>query len=259
MLTARLCKRRCAEKNFPLRNVDPYTFAAHWDLPTQNPSQPTQCCRKEENLCLSMSLIGHGGSLRLTPRNRLHPSQHISRCSQDDDRLQLTLKTVIGTTSSSPNAFDSDASRHLFAHCAGPAAIVAEVHEDLSITQRLFRALSNVSPVNSTTSFYNSSTPPATPTRSRRGSPFKDGSYTNGIGPVEYASESPSNSRVQNTVREATCVSLSRQGNFLAVGEVNVGHRLSMAKANYHRQVTTRECSYFLQLLRYQPIFLCPF
>ena len=169
-----------------------------------------------------MSLSGRGGVLRLTPRNRLPPSNPVSKASSDDDRLQLTLKTVIGTTTNTPNAFDSIAARHVFAHCAGPAAIVCEVDEDLNVTQRLFRARPNASPVNSTASFYNPSTPPSTPTRNRRGSPFKDTGYTNGAGPLEsaYVSESPSNSRVRNSVREATCLSLSRQGNLLAVGEV---------------------------------------
>ena len=169
-----------------------------------------------------MSLNGRGGVLRLTPRNRLPPSNPGLRASSDDDRLQLNLKTVIGTTTNAPNAFDSIADRHVFAHCAGPAAIICEVDEDVNVTQRLFRARPNASPVNSTASFYNPSTPPSTPTRSRRGSPFKDSGYMNGAGPLEstYIPDPPSNSKVRHSVREATCLSLSRQGNYLAVGEV---------------------------------------
>lgn len=167
-----------------------------------------------------MSSFGHAGGLRLTPRHRLHPPHNVAR-SQEDERLQLSLKTVIGTTTSSPNAFDSDSACHNFVYCAGPAAIISHVHEDLEITQRLFRARQNVLPVNATSSFYNPSTPPATPNKSTHGSPFKDGGYANRSGASsEYNPDSPGTGRIQNRVREATCVSLSRQGSYLAIGEV---------------------------------------
>ena len=167
-----------------------------------------------------MSSIGHGGGLRLTPRHRLYPPANATR-SQDDDRLQLCLKTVIGTTTTSANAFDSSPSRHCFVYCAGPAAIVSQAHEDFSITQRLFRARPNALPINATPSYYNPHTPPTTPTRSRQGSPFKEAAFTNGHGAtLEYIPDSPGTRRSQNRVREATCVSIGRQGDFLAVGEV---------------------------------------
>ena len=177
-----------------------------------------------------MSSIGHGGGLRLTPRHRLHPTYHFAR-SQEDERLQLCLKTVIGTTTSSPNAFDSDGARHNFVYCAGPAAIVSHVDEDIGITQRLFRARHNAPPVNATTSFYNPSTPPTTPSKgSRHGSPLKDGPSANGLGASsEYSPDSPGTGRIQNRVREATCVALSRQGGLLVVGEVRVFYKRDLS------------------------------
>ena len=169
-----------------------------------------------------MSSIGHGGGLRLTPRHRLYPKSNATR-SQEDDRLQLCLKSVIGTTTTTANAFDSNLIRRCFVYCAGPAAIVSQVHEDFSITQRLFRASPNAVPVNPTPSFYNPNTPPTTPTRSRYGSPFKEGGLANGIGAaLEYAVDSPGTRKLQNRVREVTCVSIGCQADLLVVGEVGI-------------------------------------
>lgn len=163
--------------------------------------------------------------MRRTPRHRLHPPHDAARF-REVERLQLSLETVIGTTTSSPNAFDCDSARHSFAYCAGPAAIISYVYEDLKITQRLFRARQNALPINATSSFYNPSTPPTTPSKSKLGSPLKDGPPDIGCGAsTGYTPESPGMGRIQNRVREATCVSLSRQASFLAVGEVGVGYR----------------------------------
>ena len=172
-----------------------------------------------------MSSIGHAASLRLTPKSRFHPiqtpTQTPTKISRDDSGLQLTLKNVIGTTTSSANAFDAVAEHHTFVCCAGPAAILSRVDEKLNITQRLFRARPNALPINATPSFYNPSTPPTTPGRSRQGSPLKEGIY--GIGSaasLEYSAETQGQSKASNRSKETTCVSLSRCGKFLAVGEV---------------------------------------
>ena len=172
-----------------------------------------------------MSSIGHAASLRLTPKNRFHPIQTLTqtptKVSRDESGLQLTLKNVIGTTTSSASAFDAVAEHHTFVCCAGPAAILSRVDENLNITQRLFRARPNALPVNPTLSFYNPSTPPTTPGRGRQGSPLKEGIY--GIGSsasLEYAAESQGHSKAGHRSKESTCVSLSRCGKFLAVGEV---------------------------------------
>ena len=168
-----------------------------------------------------MSSIGHGGGLRNFPRHRLHLPHNGIR-SQEDDRVQLSLKAVIGTTTTSPNGFDSASELDCFAYCAGPAVIVSQIHRDLTVTQRLFRARQNASSLNWTPSFYNPTTSPTTPTRSRHGSPFKDGSFSASLMMTpEHTSDSPTTGKSPNCVRETTCVSLGRRSNLVAIGEVS--------------------------------------
>lgn len=168
-----------------------------------------------------MTAIGHGAGLRLTPKHKYHPSYSATRAVQEESVPQLALKNVIGTTTASANAFDSLPEHNSFLYCAGPAAILSQVDLDLNINQRLFRARPNATPTNATPSFYNASTPPNTPARSRHGSPLKDGGYGAQFStPSEYAPDSSNVSKTLNRVREATCVSIGRGGKFLAVGEV---------------------------------------
>ena len=161
----------------------------------------------------------------LTPKNRLHAVQASGFSATRHDRehgiLQLSFRSVVGTTTSSINAFDALLEHNTFAYCAGSAAVLSRVDEELSITQHLFRARPNALPMNATPSFYNSATPPSTPGQSRRGSPLKDGDC--GLidrGLPEYYQGSPNQIRASNRSRETSCVSLSRGDNLMAVGEV---------------------------------------
>lgn len=150
------------------------------------------------------------------------PGLHATKQARGYDSLQLSLKSVFGTTTNSMNAFDALPEHHTFVCCAASAAVLSRVDEHLNITQDLFRARPNVFPINATPSFYNPATPPSTPGKSRRGSPLKDGGC--GItdkGLLGYSPDSPSKSRPNNRSREVSCVSLSRGGNLMAVGEVN--------------------------------------
>jgi len=173
-----------------------------------------------------MSVIGNAASCKRTPRKVLQLGQTASPVStrppREDSGLHLTLKSVIGTTTSSANAFDTDPENDSFVCCAGPAVVLSQVDEKCGISQQLFRARESASAVNSTSSFYNPSLPPSTPSRSRQGSPLKDRSY--GLGPSAFydnAPDSPVHGRANIRNREATCVSLSSKGHLLAVGEVN--------------------------------------
>ena len=155
------------------------------------------------------------GGLSLTPRNRFRTTQDLTQNREIDQSWQLTLKSVIGTTTTSNNAFDYISEHSVFAYCAGPAVIISKVDEELNVSQRLFRSKHSASPINGISSFYNPITPPTTPSRSRHGSPLKEGSYGS-----DEISASPGSGRVGVWNREATCISLSRGGRFLAVGEV---------------------------------------
>lgn len=166
-----------------------------------------------------MNGIGRGG-FALTPRSRYRTGQEGAVGRRDDDGWQLSLKSVIGTTTSSNNAFDCLPEHHVFAYCAGPAVILSHVDESFNVTQRLFRARPNTAPINASQSFYSPNTPPTTPIRSRHGSPLKE-SIPGGLGAASgYTTGSPGGVKAATLNREATCISLSRGNRFLAVGEV---------------------------------------
>lgn len=157
----------------------------------------------------------------LTPKSRFYPSRGARRSSQEDLGVHLGLKTVIGTTTSTPNAFDYLPENNVFAVCAGSAVIVGQVDADTNVKQRLFRARPNARSVNEISSYYNASTPPATVSRSRLASSLRDGGYGGGYAVEDIATESPSANQLSKRTRETTCISLSAQGNLLAVGEVS--------------------------------------
>ena len=161
-----------------------------------------------------------------TPMSRSHASRNAgpshTRPAQELNSLRLSLNSVVGTTTDSVNSFDALPEHHTYVCCAGSAAVLARVDEHLNIIQHLFRARPNAAPINATPSFYNPATPPSTPGRSRYGSPLKDGGcgiVYNGL--QNHHPDSPSQGRANNRSRETSCVSLSRGGNLMAVGEVN--------------------------------------
>lgn len=171
-----------------------------------------------------MSSIGHAASPMITPTSRFHATQNpgliSTKQARENNNLQISFKGVAGNTTNTVNAFDA-LSEH-YVCCAGSAAVLSRVDERLDITQQLFRVRPNALPINATPSFYNPATPPNTPGKSRHGSPLKDtgcGIVYNGL--QDYLPDSPSQGRVKNRSRETSCVSLSRGGNLMAVGEVN--------------------------------------
>jgi len=145
----------------------------------------------------------------------------------------LSLKRIIGTTVSSPTAFDSLSSSHVFAYTAGAAAIVvnliADEREDeegkgthvTKYSQRFFRARPTAIPLNAI-----ASGAPSTPTLANR-STVRDNvsSYTytpsTPFTNLDW-SDSPSGKTwtSRERIKAATCLSISGDGRFLAVGEV---------------------------------------
>ncbi|KAL2372379.1 hypothetical protein RJ035_004708 [Blastomyces gilchristii] len=166
-----------------------------------------------------------GASLKLTPAKSpiLKPAARPPH--RPPHYSTLSLQTVIGTTTSNPNGFSFHEPTKSFALCAGSATILAEIDEDLNISQRFFRARPTASPVNPIQSFYNTSTPPTTPdTRTRSLQPTGRASTING---APYAN-SPNSEWGENTssrtwtsrerIKAITCVSISPNGRFLATG-----------------------------------------
>lgn len=138
---------------------------------------------------------------------------------------RLSLKRVVGTTCSSPTGFDAGNSS--FAYIAGGAVVVVDVDRD-SYCQRFFRARPTALPIYPATTFTNApSTPTGTPkandSRGRVGP--RDSSYGT---PSEWASESPGSKTwtSRERIKAATCLALSRDGKYLAVGETGYAPRV---------------------------------
>lgn len=165
---------------------------------------------------------------RLTPSSSSHlknPSVK-SPLKTHRQELSLALRQVIGTTTNSVNGFDCLSSARSFAFTAGAAAVVAHVEDDGQITQHFYRARPMAVPVNPPSSAYGPSTPvnAAAEARNRTAASLRDtGIGTSPFGsPVVDWADSPGTRAwtVRDRVKAATCVSLSPDGRYLAVGEV---------------------------------------
>lgn len=166
-----------------------------------------------------------GSSLKITPSNSpvLRPgTRSLSKASHQSS---LSLQTVIGTTTTTPNGFSSHDQSKSFALCAGSAAVLAEIDDTGSLSQRFFRARPSATSVNPTSSFYNQSTPPATPDpKTRSLSHIRSNPHLNvpNGSPSSEAGDggSPRAWSSRERVKAVTSVSISPNGRFLAVGEV---------------------------------------
>lgn len=172
------------------------------------------------------SKLGGPASLKITPSNSPSLRPGMRSPSKSAHQSSLSLQTVIGTTTTTPNGFSSHDQSRSFALCAGSAAVLAELDDDGNISQRFFRARPSATSVNPTTSFYNPSTPPATPDsklrslahiRSNPHLNLHNASPSNEV--PDYSSPRTWSSRER--VKAVTSVSISPNGRFLAVGEVS--------------------------------------
>jgi hypothetical protein len=117
----------------------------------------------------------------------------------------LTLKSIVGATTCSGSGLDC--SSNTFAYVAGAAAVVVKLDQNLKPTQQFYRAKPNFATV---------SKGPTTPTPSSRVSMV-------GLSPAVELLESPTTKSwsAKDKIKAATCVSLSGDGRYLAVGEVS--------------------------------------
>jgi hypothetical protein len=169
-----------------------------------------------------------GLGLKLTPSNSPYPrtprSPHKAR-----NPYELSLRRIIGTTVCSPVGFDWLPSSTIFAYVAGASAVVIHLNENLEPSQRFFRARPTAVP---SIALSDSSAAPSTPKNtandSRNRSVASLRETINGYSPstpytaqIEW-SDSPSSKTwtSRERIKAATCLSISRDGRFLAVGEV---------------------------------------
>ncbi|KAF9893722.1 hypothetical protein FE257_009891 [Aspergillus nanangensis] len=177
------------------------------------------------SLSVKSRSVGPSSSLRITPTNSpavRPPPRTPNRGPQYQSTL--SLRTVIGTTTTTPNGFSSHDQSKSFALCAGSAAVLAELDDEDNVTQRFFRARPSVSSVNPVTSFYNQSTPPTTPdtrTRSLSGlkpPPANTNAYSGSPSSELTETSSPRACSSRERVKAVTSVAISPNGRLLATG-----------------------------------------
>lgn len=166
-------------------------------------------------------------SFRATPSNSPSARPPTRSCNKPSlYQSALSLQTVIGTTTTSPNGFSYHDSSKSFAFCAGSAGVLAELDSDNNVIQRFFRARPTASSVNPVSSFYNPSTPPATPDARSKSTPsVKAPNYFSGFNGSPFAEiidlHSPYSWSSREKVKAVTSVAISPNGRFLVLGEVS--------------------------------------
>jgi hypothetical protein len=169
-----------------------------------------------------------GLGLKLTPSNSPYPrtpkSPHKPR-----NPYELSLRRIIGTTVCSPVGFDCLPSSKIFAYVAGASVVVIHLDDNLEPSQRFFRARPTaVASIATNDPSVAPSTPKNTANDSRNRSVVSLRETANGHSPSTHFaaqfdwSDSPSSKTwtSRERIKAATCVSISKDGRFLAVGEV---------------------------------------
>lgn len=144
--------------------------------------------------------------------------------------VSLQLEQVVGTTSSSPNGLACCVITNTYAYCAGAVAVLATVHPDGTTMRRYFKARPTAASLNPSSSFYDTSSPFAISPR-RRTSIFARRKCQD----VDFGSHQDEGTNQTWTAREriktVTCVALSENGRWLAVGESGYNPRVLLFPA----------------------------
>ncbi|SPQ27275.1 545119d8-e391-4d74-8e0b-e75eb370e885 [Thermothielavioides terrestris] len=166
--------------------------------------------------------------IKLTPSNSpflVRPAARSPIRSRTPYESCLSLQRVVGTTCSSPTGFDTVHSS--FAYVAGGAVVVVDVSGE-HYSQRFYRArptavpLLAVSPVTNTSSTP-ISTPKANDSRNRAAASPRDSLYGSADWPDSPSSKTWTS---RERIKAATCLALSRDGRYLAVGETGYAPRV---------------------------------
>lgn len=176
---------------------------------------------------ISTTTISHPTS-KASPHSKIlspKPQLRTQRAEQE-----LGLSKVIGTTTTSSNAFSSLPSARSIGYIAGAVAILAKVNDDGTLSQSFFRAKHHTATQAASRALTELSLNPLSPSQARTrgssrhrdsvGSPSPFGSS------FHETSDSPGSKNTGagvEKVKPLTCLSLSPNGKLLAAGEV--GHK----------------------------------
>ncbi|MCJ1388416.1 hypothetical protein MMC18_001263 [Xylographa bjoerkii] len=175
----------------------------------------------------------HGETLKAT-HIQDQVAQTPSKKQPQQGGLILTLKSIIGTTTYSSRGFDCNTATSSFATCAGSAAIVTSVDNEFKVTQKFFRARHGPLAPHSASSNHDIQGASSTPeprnhlVGSLRRKTFGIGSARS---PQVDQGVSPGRASIRQKTRAASCVSLSSDGQFLAVGETGYNPRILVYSA----------------------------
>jgi WD40 repeat protein len=171
--------------------------------------------------------------MKTTPANS--PLTRLGPRSQKPNTqpARLSLRRIIGTTTTSSSGLACHYSSGSFAYCAGSAAVLAKLDENGEISYRFFRAHPTASPMNPSTSFYNPCSPSSISESRRRtilsfrNSP--DERSANGSPRRIWGDEGSSKTlSARERVKAVSCVDLSPNGRFLAIGETGYSPRVNI-------------------------------
>ena len=155
-----------------------------------------------------------------------HYTQTPSKISRGVSDHHLKLKSIIGITTATTNGFAFSKSASAFAVCAGSAAAVAQVDCESNVTWKYFRAGPATSSAHGSGSNHELPRTPA-PGESRLFSSLRGkSSIKQARSPLfENAATPPDSTLTRQKTRAVTCVSMTADGEILAVGEVRITAR----------------------------------
>ncbi|EUC34786.1 hypothetical protein COCCADRAFT_3880 [Bipolaris zeicola 26-R-13] len=168
--------------------------------------------------------VGSGIKLTASPSPFYKATPRASPVKQARAEVNLSLRQVIGTTTNSPNAFDSLPSGSTFGYAAGAAAVIAAIDDRGHVTQRFYRARPATNPINPSASIYGGpSTPTQNESRNRTAVSLRDASFgaSSASSPSSQDwADSPNNKAwtTRDKIKAATCVSFSPDGRYFATG-----------------------------------------
>ncbi|KAM0251106.1 hypothetical protein ACHAQJ_008351 [Trichoderma viride] len=177
-----------------------------------------------------MSATPSSNRLKLTPSNSPFLTSRRARSplrGRPVFESRLLLKRVVGTTCRSPTAFDTV--NGCFAYTAGGAVVVVNIDGE-QYTQRFYRARPNVVSLYSVAASQNAPSTPTTTTtttkandsRNRVAAGYRDShsasDWSDGPAPRTWTS--------RERIKAATCLGLSPDGKYLAVGETGYAPRV---------------------------------